>query len=102
MCYVFAGQDPDTYSYQTRSVRLGGHSTSIRLEAKFWQIVEEIAAAQDLTLPRFLSQLYDEALEINGEVRNFASLLRCSCLVYLTGAAKEVAAPRDLETAPAA
>lgn len=89
MCYVFAGQDPDSYAYHTRSVRLGGHSTSIRLEAKFWTILEEVAAVQDLSMSKFLSQLYDEALEIHGNVGNFASLLRCACLVYLSGGAKD-------------
>ena len=89
MCYVFAGQDPETYAYHTRSVRLGGHSTSIRLESKFWTILDEIAAAQDLSMPKFLSQLYDEALEIHGNVGNFASLLRCACLIYLSGEAKD-------------
>ncbi len=89
MCYVFAGQDPETYAYHTRSVRLGGHSTSIRLESKFWTILDEVAAAQDLSMPKFLSQLYDEALEIHGNVGNFASLLRCACLIYLSGEAKD-------------
>ena len=60
-----------------------GHTTSVRLEAKFWVIVEEISAAQGMSLARFLSKLYEEALEIHGEVSNFASLLRCSCLNYL-------------------
>ncbi len=71
MCYVFAGQDPETYAYHTRSVRLAGHSTSIRLESKFWTILDEVAAAQDLSMPKFLSQLYDEALEIHGACRQF-------------------------------
>ena len=88
MCYVFAGQDPETYAYHTRSVRLDGHSTSIRLESKFWTILEEIAAAQDMPMSKFLSQLYEEALEIHGHVGNFASLLRCACLIYLSGEAK--------------
>ncbi len=83
MCKVFAGQDPRNYAYETRSVRLMGHATSVRLEAKFWVIVEEIAADQNLPLPRFLSKLYEEALEIHGDVGNFASLLRCCCLNYL-------------------
>ncbi|MDW1501851.1 DNA-binding protein, partial [Vibrio sp. YT-19(2023)] len=26
--------------------------------------------------------VYQEALEYNGEVNNFASLLRCACLTY--------------------
>lgn len=85
MCHVFAGQDPATYAFETRSVRLMGHPTSVRLEAKFWQIVEEIAASQGLPLPKFLSKLYEEALELHGEVTNFASLLRCCCIVYLSG-----------------
>jgi predicted DNA-binding ribbon-helix-helix protein len=84
MCHMFAGQNPSNYAYETRSVRLMGHVTSVRLEAKFWVIVEEIAAAQDMTLARFLSKLYEEALEIHGGVSNFASLLRCCCLNYLT------------------
>ncbi len=83
MCHMFAGQDPSNYAYETRSVRLMGHVTSVRLEAKFWVVVEEIAAAQDMPLGRFLTKLYEEALEIHGEVSNFASLLRCCCLNYL-------------------
>jgi predicted DNA-binding ribbon-helix-helix protein len=83
MCRIFAGQDPADYAYETRSVRLSGHLTSVRLEARFWKIVEEIARRQNMTVGRFLSQLHDEALEIHGGVANFASLLRCSCLIYM-------------------
>ncbi|MGE3832391.1 MAG: ribbon-helix-helix domain-containing protein [Parvibaculaceae bacterium] len=83
MCRIFAGQDPTRYAYETRSVRISGYPTSVRLESRFWQIVEEIARAQGMTVGKFLSQLHDEALEIHGEVGNFASLLRCSCLIYL-------------------
>jgi predicted DNA-binding ribbon-helix-helix protein len=83
MCRMFAGQDPNNYAYETRSVRLMGHTTSVRLEAKFWITVEEIAAAQGMPLARFLSKLYEEALEMHGDVSNFASLLRCCCLNYL-------------------
>ncbi len=83
MCRIFAGQNPGRYAYETRSVRLSGFPTSVRLEARFWEIIEEIALGQNLTVGKFLSQLYDEAMEINGDVQNFASLLRCACLVYL-------------------
>ena len=83
MCRIFAGQDPERYAFETRSVRISGYPTSVRLEARFWRIIEEIAHAQGMTVGKFLSQLHDEALEIHGEVSNFASLLRCSCLVYL-------------------
>lgn len=86
MCYVFAGQDPNGYAQINRSVRIGGHSTSIRLEAAFWSLLDEIAAKQGLSTPKFLSLLHDEALEIHGEVSNFASMLRTTCLLHLRGA----------------
>jgi predicted DNA-binding ribbon-helix-helix protein len=35
MCQLFAGKDPGNYEKITRSIRLGGHSTSIYLEAIF-------------------------------------------------------------------
>ena len=84
MCRIFASQLPETYSYVTRSVRLNGFSTSIKLEAKFWRILEEIAHGEGVALSSFLATLHDEAEAIHGEVRNFASLLRCTCLIYLT------------------
>jgi predicted DNA-binding ribbon-helix-helix protein len=83
MCHIFAGQDPRNYAHETRSVRLAGHVTSVRLETKFWSVIEEIAVAQNMSVAQFLTRLHDEALEIHGEVSNFASLLRCCCLNYL-------------------
>ncbi|MEM1383956.1 MAG: ribbon-helix-helix domain-containing protein [Pseudomonadota bacterium] len=82
MCEIFAGQDPARYAFATRSIRLNGHSTSIRLETAFWTVLEEIATREGSTLPQFLSTLHDEVLDRQGEVRNFASLLRCACLVH--------------------
>jgi predicted DNA-binding ribbon-helix-helix protein len=70
------------YESETRSVRLSGYSTSIRLEVMYWRVLEELAAAQGMTLPRFLTVLYEEVLELHGEARNFASLLRCACLRF--------------------
>lgn len=87
MCEVFAGQDPQRYRPVNRSVRIGGHSTSIQIEAAFWDLIDEMSASQGMSTSRFLSTLYDEALEINGSVPNFASLLRTSCLIYIMGGA---------------
>src|SRR5688572_9223764 len=84
MRHSYSGQDPTSYDYHTRSVRLGGHSTSIRLEAAFWQILEEIAAGQGVSLARFLTTLHDEVLESVEEAANFTSLLRCACLTYVS------------------
>ena len=83
MCKMFAGQSPDLYESHTRSIRLGGHATSIRLEAAYWAILEEIAAEQGVSLPRFLTKLHDEVLDFRGEITNFTSLLRCACLTYV-------------------
>ncbi|GAB1583796.1 MULTISPECIES: ribbon-helix-helix domain-containing protein [Phyllobacteriaceae] len=88
MCEIYAGQDPERYRPINRSVRIGGHSTSIQLEAAFWLLIDEIAEKQGLSTARFLSTLYDEALEINGSISNFSSLLRTSCLIYLMGGNK--------------
>jgi len=87
MCRVFASQDPDGYVVETRSVRLSGQCTSIRLERAFWTILEEIAAEDGTSLPRFLAKLHDEVVEARGEVGNFASVLRCCCLIQLRGRA---------------
>jgi len=83
MCKIFAGQDPANYTFTTRSIRLGGHATSVRLESRFWEILDVIASQQGFSTPQLLSTIYDEALELHGEVANFASLLRCACTLYL-------------------
>ncbi|MGI9522981.1 MAG: ribbon-helix-helix domain-containing protein [Hyphomicrobiaceae bacterium] len=83
MCHIFAGQAAERYAYETRSVRLRGHVTSIRLEKAYWDILEDIAEQQRVPLARFLTTLYEEVLELRGEARNFTSLLRCACLTYV-------------------
>jgi predicted DNA-binding ribbon-helix-helix protein len=82
MCQLFARQPQRDYESQTRSLRIGGHCTSIRLEMSFWDTLEEIAGREGLSLPKFLTKLHTEVLDHHGEVNNFASLLRCSCLIY--------------------
>lgn len=83
MCRIYASTEPAMCEAVTRSVRIHGLVTSIRLEARFWEILDEMAAAEGLTTPRFLSVLHDEIMELRGEVRNFASLLRVICTTYL-------------------
>jgi predicted DNA-binding ribbon-helix-helix protein len=82
MCHLFAHQPQRDYESQTRSLRIGGHCTSIRLEMSFWDTLEEIAAKENMSLGKFLTTLHNEVLDHHGEVKNFASLLRCSCLIY--------------------
>ena len=93
MCHLFAHQPQRDYESQTRSLRINGHCTSIRLEMAFWDTLEEIADTQNLSLGKFLTTLYNEVLDHHGEVNNFASLLRCSCLIYRS---RSVAARTEL------
>lgn len=83
MCNLFISQDPHSYQAETRAMRLHGYSTSIRLEAAFWNTLEEIAAKEQLSLARFVTVLYDEIVEKIGGVQNFTSFLRVTCLHYL-------------------
>lgn len=87
MCEMFATQDPDYYDSRMRSVRISGVVRSIQLENGFWRILEDIAAEQDMTVSEFITRLYDEMCELQGEVKNFTSALRCSCLIYLNSKA---------------
>ncbi len=83
MCQIFAGQDPDRYASATRSLRLNGQCTSIRLENAFWSVIDEIAEGEGVSTPAFVSKLHSEVLELKGEPENFSSLLRCCCMVYM-------------------
>src|ERR1700728_2712965 len=82
MCRLFAHQPQCDYESQTRSLRMGGHCTSIRLELAFWVTLEEIVAKEGMSLAKFLTKLHSEVLDHHGTANNFASLLRCSCLIY--------------------
>jgi predicted DNA-binding ribbon-helix-helix protein len=96
MCHIFASTDPALFEPVTRSVRIGGVVTSLRLEAAFWRIVDEIAETSELTTGKFLSTLYDEVVEIRGEVGNFASLLRVISLRWISGEINGRARPEAL------
>lgn len=98
MCSLFAHQPSRNYESQTRSLRIEGHCTSIRLELAFWDTLEDIAAKDGTSLAKFLTKLYNEVLSHNGEVNNFASLLRCSCLIYRSAATTPVPDFRDRMT----
>ncbi|QNK69426.1 ribbon-helix-helix domain-containing protein [Variovorax sp. PAMC26660] len=82
MCEVFISADPQSYDARTRSVRLHGVVTSIRLENLFWQVLEEIAQRDGMVVVQLIERLYDELVAARGEVGNFASFLRVCALRY--------------------
>ncbi|PNG28015.1 ribbon-helix-helix domain-containing protein [Methylocella silvestris] len=100
MCKIFNELDASSYQCQTRSVRLGRHVTSIRLEALFWRVLEKMAASEGATLGRLLTRLHDESLEFEGEIGNFTALLRCACIGYAAEVGARAQFPSLLEAGP--
>ncbi|SEL76386.1 Predicted DNA-binding protein, contains Ribbon-helix-helix (RHH) domain [Roseateles sp. YR242] len=89
MCQVFISADPQSYESRTRSVRLHGVVTSIRLENLHWEVLEEIAARDSLSVTQLISRLYDELVQARGAVGNFSSFLRVSALRYMALVAQQ-------------
>jgi predicted DNA-binding ribbon-helix-helix protein len=83
MCQVFINADPHLYDCRARSVRLHGVATSIRLENLFWQVLEDIAGRDGMSVPQLCTKLYDELVAARDSVDNFASFLRVCCGRYL-------------------
>jgi predicted DNA-binding ribbon-helix-helix protein len=83
MCEYFVKADPIQYEQRTRSVRIRGMLTSIRLENMVWDVLAEMAEDEGCTTNALICQLHDEILQHRGEVPNFASFLRITSLRYL-------------------
>jgi len=83
MCEVFISADPDSYASRTRSVRLHGVVTSIRLENLYWDVLTEIGERDGMTVVQLIEKLYDELVVARGDVGNFSSFLRVSALRYM-------------------
>jgi predicted DNA-binding ribbon-helix-helix protein len=83
MCQVFINAAPHLYECRARSVRLHGVATSIRLENLFWNVLDDIATRDGMSVPQLCTKLYDELIQERGAVDNFASFLRVCCGRYL-------------------
>lgn len=84
MCKIFVNADPQLYSLRPRSLRLHGAVTSLRLEALYWQVLEDIAQRDGMRLNELITRLHDEVVQAHGAVDNFTSFLRVSCMRYLS------------------
>jgi len=82
MCKIFISADPASYESRTRSVRLHGVVTSLRLENLHWTVLEEIAGRDEMTVAQLIERLYDELVADRGAVGNFSSFLRVCALRY--------------------
>lgn len=83
MCKLFVEADPGWWESSTKSVRIGGMVTSVRLEAFFWKVLEEIGARDSLNVPQLIARLHQESIEAGHDLGNFASFLRVCCGRFL-------------------
>ena len=83
MCEFFVKADPIQYEQRSRTVRMHGVLTSIRLENLVWDTLAEMAEDEGCTTNALIAQFHDEILAHRGEVPNFASFLRVTCMRYL-------------------
>lgn len=67
----------------SRSVRLNGFSTCLRLEAVYWRILERIAEVNQCSVSAVLSYVDREVHLRQGGVRNFSGLIRVICVAWL-------------------
>jgi predicted DNA-binding ribbon-helix-helix protein len=100
MCEFFVKADPIQYEQRSRTVRIHGVLTSIRLENMAWDTLAEMAEEEGRTTNALIALFHDEILAHRGEVPNFASFLRVTCMRYLRR--RLAAAERALHEEPAA
>ena len=100
MCEFFVKADPIQYEQRSRTVRIHGVLTSIRLENMAWDTLAEMAEEEGRTTNALIALFHDEILAHRGEVPNFASFLRVTCMRYLRR--RLAAAERAPHEAPAA
>jgi predicted DNA-binding ribbon-helix-helix protein len=83
MCEYFVKADPIQYEQRTRTIRIHGVLTSIRLENMVWDILAEMAEAESRSTNSLIVQFHDEILAHRGELPNFASFLRVTGMRFL-------------------
>jgi predicted DNA-binding ribbon-helix-helix protein len=84
MCQLFIKADSSLWSSKTKSLRIQGVVTSIRLEVFFWYILEELSFRDQMTVNQMITKLYLESLDADHDIGNFTSFLRVCCSRYLS------------------
>ena len=84
MCQLFIGADDSLWSSKTKSLRIQGVVTSIRLEVFFWDVLEELSFRDQMTVNQLITKLYLESLDADHDIGNFTSFLRVCCSRYLS------------------
>src|ERR1035437_6806814 len=84
MCDIYVKADPILYESRSRSLRIHGFVTKIRLENLFWDTLAELSGGEGMTTNQLITKLYDEIISYRGEIDNFSSFLRVTCLRFLS------------------
>ena len=71
----------DEYLPARRSLRIHGHSTTIRLEKAFWTVLGVIAKEEGIAVAELVTRIHDHCQTANQ--KNLASCLRVVCLKYI-------------------
>ncbi len=87
MCQLFINADPALWVSRTRSLRIDGMATSIRIETFFWDLLEEIGRRDGMSVTQLITKLYHESIDAGHDLGNFTSFLRVCCGRYLALAA---------------
>lgn len=66
----------------SRSVRLNGFATCLRLEQVYWDILNEMAKVNCCSVSALLSHVDREVHLRHGGVKNFSGLVRVVCVVH--------------------
>ena len=75
------GEQDMEFLPERRSLRIHGHSTTIRLERAFWNVLEDIAKTEGTTVAGLVIKIYDHCQFSNN--KNLASCLRVFCLKFI-------------------
>ena len=68
---------------QSKSVRLNGFATCLRLEDIYWKVLECMARTNGCSVNAILSHVDREVHLRYGGVKNFSGLIRVVCVVHL-------------------
>ncbi|PTP44387.1 intracellular proteinase i [Vibrio splendidus] len=92
---MISDEPSKTYVKKSHSVRILGHITSIRLENKYWEILDKMATNESMTRGMLISKIYEEVTDSGIEINNFSSIQRIICVIFLEENLKKNNQPID-------
>lgn len=73
----------------SRSVRLNGFATCLRLEEVYWGVLSDIAILNECSINALLSYVDREVHLRHGGVKNFSGLVRVVCVMHLLNTSRD-------------